>query len=108
MPTITLNLSYDLNEEQWTAVNKVFAGMDGWIGTAENDNAPQWYGTTSAQKYNCASVEPSGLLIDGNINEPLFQRLIPSVCFVVSLDVLLVTGTGCRRTRVKFCPFFAR
>ncbi len=55
-----------------------------------------------------SSVEPSGLLIDGNINEPLSQRLIHSVCFVVSLDVLLVTGTGCRRTRVKLRPFFAR
>ncbi len=33
MPFVTLNLSNDQNEGQWTAFNKVFVGMDVWFGT---------------------------------------------------------------------------
>ena len=85
MPSITLNLPYDLNEQQWAAVNQVFESMDGWIGAADNDNTPQWYGTTEAQKYVWASVEPSGLLIDGNLDQAHWTGWISKLCARLSL-----------------------
>jgi hypothetical protein len=85
MPSITLNLPYDLSEEQWLAVDRVFREMDGWVGHAENDNTPQWYGTASSPKHVWASVEPSGLLIDGNLDQSHWTGWISTLCTRLSL-----------------------
>lgn len=85
MPSITLNLPYDLNEKQWKAVSRVFEEMDGWIGESENDNIPQWYGTDSSPMYVWASVEPGGLLINGNLNDAHWIGWISVLCARLSL-----------------------
>ena len=85
MPSITLNLPYDLTADQWNAVNEVFQSMDGWIGPSESDNTPQWYGTASSPRYVWASVEPSGLLIDGNLEAAHWTGWISMLCSRLSL-----------------------
>ena len=85
MPSITLNLPYDLTEEQGLAVDQVFREMDGWVGHAEDDNTPQWYGTSSSPKHVWASVEPSGLLIEGNLDESHWTGWISTLCARLSL-----------------------
>jgi hypothetical protein len=65
---ITLSLPYDLSENQWKTVDEVFRSMDGWLGYKADDNTPQWYGTNSNTRFVWASVEASGLLIEGNLD----------------------------------------
>lgn len=65
--SITLSLPYDLSTQQWSIVNEVFESMDGWLGVDERDNTPQWYGKDGDERYVGASVEPSGLLVEGKL-----------------------------------------
>src|SRR5687768_6377952 len=77
---ITLNLPYDLKPEQWLAVDTVFQGMDGWIGANESDNTPQWYGREGQERYIWASVEPSGLLVVGNLDPEHWTAWVSVLC----------------------------
>lgn len=85
MQSITLSLPYDLNEQQWSLVNQIFEGMDGWIGFSKTDNTPQWYGDQNSEKYIWASVEPSGLLIEGSLDEALWTGWVSTICARLSL-----------------------
>lgn len=85
MPSITLNLPADMSEEHWAAVNVVFEEMDGWIGPSERDNTPQWYGTPSSERYVWASLEPSGLLIEGNLDHAHWTGWVSTICARLSL-----------------------
>jgi adenylosuccinate synthase len=38
---ITLNIPYDLSEQEWAKVSAVYESMDGWLG---DKNGPTWYG----------------------------------------------------------------
>ena len=83
--TITLNLPYDLSRQQWAAVDSVFEGMDGWLGYDQRDNTPQWYGDEPATQFVWASVEPSGLLVEGNLEPSLWTGWISVLCARLSL-----------------------
>ena len=83
--TITLSLPYCLSYEQWTAVDGVFRGMDGWIGDKESDNTPQWFGNESSERFVWASVEPSGLLVEGNLDPAHWTGWIAVLCSRLSL-----------------------
>ena len=64
--SITLNLPYDLEAREWEKVSLVYKQMDGWI---EGCELPYWFGTEKDECYIYASVEPSGLLICGNVSD---------------------------------------
>jgi hypothetical protein len=83
--TITLSLPYDLTPEQWTAVDQVFRNMDGWLGYNPADNTPCWYGNESERRFVSASMEPSGLLIDGNLGIAEWTGWISVLCSRLSL-----------------------
>jgi hypothetical protein len=83
--TITLSLPSDLSPEQWSAVDEVFRSMDGWIGYRDTDNTPQWYGADSASRFVWASVEPSGLLVEGNLDAEHWTGWISVLCARLSL-----------------------
>lgn len=83
--TITLSLPYDLTEKQWKIVDEVFRSLDGWLGCKLDDNTPQWYGTVSSKQYVWASVEPSGLLVEGNLEQALWTGWISVLCARFSL-----------------------
>lgn len=85
--SITLSLPYDLTAEQWKVVNEVFEGMDGWIGATNGDNIPQWYGRDGDARFVWASVEPSGLLIEGNLPPDLWTGWISVLCARLSLKL---------------------
>jgi hypothetical protein len=93
--TITLSLPYDLSREQWAAVGSVFQSMDGWLGYKQPDNTPQWYGDESAERFVWASVEPSGLLIEGNLEPSLWTGWISVLCSRLSLALQMeIRDTG--------------
>ena len=81
---ITLSLPYDLTTEQWKIVDEVYRSMDGWIGY-DTDNIPQWYGPDQSPRYICASVEPSALLVCGEVPEMLWIGWITKFCARPSL-----------------------
>jgi hypothetical protein len=82
---ITLSLPYDLTDKQWSVVAEVFRGMQGWIGDTETDNIPQWYGVEGSERYILASVEPSGLLLVGNLPARDWMGWISVLCARLSL-----------------------
>ncbi len=55
--------------------------MDGWL---ENKDLPYWYGTEEDNEYICASVEPSGLVINGKVNEMIWLGWVTKLCAKLS------------------------
>jgi hypothetical protein len=82
--SITLNLPYDLTAAEWKKVSEVFRSMDGWI----NDSAQQsWYGVEGDPRFIWASVEPSGLLLEGEIELGLWIGWLTVLCARLSLSL---------------------
>jgi len=73
--TITLNLPYDLSDAEWDKVAAVYRSMDGWI-----EEHAGWFGPWQGERYIAASVEPSGLLVEGNVDPRLFGDWITTLC----------------------------
>jgi hypothetical protein len=87
MQSITLSMPYDLTQQQWAVVDQVFRGMDGWIGYSEQDNCPEWFGHIDSPRYVTASVEPSGLLIEGNLSGGFWTGWLTVLCARLSLGL---------------------
>ena len=85
--SMTLNLPYDLSEAQWKLVDEVYQSMDGWLGYSAPDNIPCWYGTESDRQYIWASVEPSGLFVEGNLDARVWTGWISMLCARLSLKL---------------------
>jgi hypothetical protein len=73
MGTITLNIPYDMPEEKWQELVKVYENMPGWAGYIL-DGCPVWKSISEEEKSISASVEPSGLVIDGNMSDYEFNE----------------------------------
>ena len=73
MGTITLNIPYDMPDEKWQDLAKVYEGMPGWAGYIL-DGCPVWKSIKEEEKSISASVEPSGLLIEGNMSDTEFEE----------------------------------
>lgn len=75
--SITLNLPDSLSESDWTKVMAVYREMDGWV---EGQALPCWFGPLDGVQFVAASVEPSGLVISGNIDPLLFRGWVTKLC----------------------------
>lgn len=82
MKSITLNLPYDLSAEEWKKVTNVFEQLDGWMNHSEY---MCWYGTDDDEEYICASVEPSGLLLQGSVSDETWVGWVSKLCAKLSL-----------------------
>lgn len=82
--TITLSLPYDLPPQQWAEVDRVFKSLHGWIGYS-SDQIPQWFGDQKAKQFIWGSIEPSGLLIEGQMNIRIWIGWISVLCSRLSL-----------------------
>jgi hypothetical protein len=80
--SITLNLPYTLSPADWAKVATVYESMDGWIGY---DQVPFWYGREGDVSYIIASVEPSGLLLEGHLDPRLWTGWLTTLCARLSL-----------------------
>jgi hypothetical protein len=83
--SITLNVPYDLPDDDWKKIVTVFKSMDGWL---ESQNCQFWYGTEKDARYIYASVEPSGLLIAGEIDSMLWTGWITVLCAKLTLALV--------------------
>ena len=84
--TITLSLPYDLSPNQWEIVLAVFRSMDGWIDDDATD-IPRWYGRETDDRFISASVEPSGLLLEGNLEPVHWTGWISVLCSRLSREL---------------------
>ena len=80
--TITLNLPHDLSDSEQKKVFNVYEQMNGWLDGYE---VPYWFGTEKDEQYIYASVEPSGLLLCGKIDESIWIGWITVLCAKLSL-----------------------
>lgn len=51
----------------WDKVIRVYEQLPGWIGFSEG--MPAWFGTNETERHIRASVEPSGLLVEGYLEQ---------------------------------------
>jgi len=82
MKNITLNLPYTLSKEEWDKVEKVFKELDGWMN---HEQYAYWYGEEDDDRYITASVEPSGLLLSGKIEDDLWTSWLTMLCAKLSV-----------------------
>lgn len=80
--SITLNLPYDLAEADWAKVMVVYESMDDWV---PGQSMPCWFGPLDSAAYLAASIEPSGLLLEGNVEPLLFRGWVTKLCARLTL-----------------------
>jgi hypothetical protein len=66
--SITLNIPYDLADAAWEALVAVYKKMPGWVDAWDADGCPTWRPSGTAAENITASIEPSGLLIEGSVS----------------------------------------
>lgn len=65
---INLNIHYTIPNDFWKKIDKIYASMPYWMGY---ENGPHWKGENIDL---CASVEPSGIQIFGEMPEEIWER----------------------------------
>ncbi|TXC79678.1 hypothetical protein FRZ40_35590 [Paraburkholderia azotifigens] len=80
--SITLNVPTNLSPEDWGKVAAVFRTLDGWLG---DPHGAYWYGREGDARYICASAEPSGLLLCGQVESSLWCSWLTVLCARLSL-----------------------
>ncbi|MDO8268455.1 MAG: hypothetical protein Q7T32_11585 [Moraxellaceae bacterium] len=75
MVSITLNIPFDMSSESWEKLSDVYRSMSGWQGYVI-DGCPVWCSLIENKRNISASVEPSGLLIEGDFSESEFNHWI--------------------------------
>ena len=74
---ITLNIRYDLPEQEWSKVLAVYRSMEGWI---EGAPISRWYGSDADAKFIEASVEPGGIVFEGVVEPSLWTSWLTVLC----------------------------
>jgi hypothetical protein len=64
----TYDVRYDLSDADQKKLAAVFARLPNFCGYDE-DSIPAWYGRSEETHHLFASVEPSGLLVEGVLDE---------------------------------------
>jgi hypothetical protein len=82
--TITLNVRYDWPESDWQKVYAVYQTMPGW---QSGRNTPSWFGDAGDDEYIVASVEPSGLLLEAQLEAALWSEWLTKLCARLSQEL---------------------
>jgi len=65
----TYNISYEMPDSEWKKLAAVYQQLPEFLGY-DNSGIPIWYGREEdGGKHLCASVEPSGLLVEGMLED---------------------------------------
>lgn len=64
----TYNARYDMPVDDWKKIEAVYQQLPEFRGYDES-GCPTWFGVEGQGKYLGASVEPSGLLVEGVLDE---------------------------------------
>jgi hypothetical protein len=72
---ITLNIPGNLHEEDWMDLHAAYEAMPGWVGFDSQGNA-YWFGHVQDDKHIEASMEPSGLVLSGYLDDADWEKWI--------------------------------
>jgi hypothetical protein len=64
----TYNLSYEMPDAEWQKLAVVYQQLPGFCGY-DGSGCPMWYGREGDAKHLWASVEPSGLIVEGSLDD---------------------------------------
>lgn len=76
--SVTLNVSYELPDDVWSKIAIEYERMPGWLGY--ENGIPIWFGREGDPENISASVEPSGLLIDGEMEAGKWRDWVDQLC----------------------------
>lgn len=79
---ITLNQRYDWPESDWQKAYAVYQTMPGW---QSSQAIPCWFGGQGDAQYIVASVEPSGLVVEAQLDTALWVGWLTMFCARLSL-----------------------
>jgi hypothetical protein len=79
---ITLNLRYDWPESDWQKAYAVYQTMPGW---QPGEATPSWFGGQDDAQHIVASVEPSGLVLEAQLDAALWVGWLTMFCARLSL-----------------------
>jgi hypothetical protein len=54
----------EFTDSHWSHLDRIYQSLPGWLAYGA-DGCPFWFGTSEAESFLWASVEPSGLLVHG-------------------------------------------
>ncbi|EMP4115384.1 hypothetical protein ACEV8V_22640 [Vibrio parahaemolyticus] len=82
--SITLNLSFELIQQNAERIMEIYSGLDGWLSDSQY---PAWYGQYGDENYIVVSSEPSGLVVTGNVDNQLWLGWVTVLCSKLTLAV---------------------
>jgi len=74
--SIALNVRYDQPQADWDKVMRVYESMPGWRAAGDQS----WFGSESDPEWIWASVEPSGILFEAQMDDGAWSRWIGELC----------------------------
>jgi hypothetical protein len=80
--SITLNLPYDLADSEWAKVTAVYESMGDWV---PGQAVACWFGPLDSSNFLAASIEPSGLVLEGKVDPLLFRGWVTKLCAKLTL-----------------------
>ncbi len=74
--SITLNVRYDQTQADWDKVIQVYESMRGWRSGSD----ASWFGREGDPEWIWASVEPSGILFEAQMDDAAWSEWIGKLC----------------------------
>ena len=75
--SITLNVRYDQPHADWDRVMRVYESMPGWRATGHDQS---WFGAEGEPIWVWASVEPSGIQFEAEMDEASWSKWLSDLC----------------------------
>lgn len=72
--SVTLNIPNDLSPGDWQSLVEVYKAMPDWVDGSGTDGYPIWWLDGIGTGMIGAPIEPSGLLISGNVSRLTWSR----------------------------------
>ena len=82
IPQITLNIRYDIPENEWNLIGNVYRSMDGWL---DSQDLTHWYWDDKYPMYISASMEPGGIHFVGQVGANLWTSWLTFLCARLSI-----------------------
>ena len=72
---LTFNIRHDMHEEDWKDLIQVYENMPYWKGI-QHDGSGYWFGNENDEIYLKAHITYTGLVIEGNLPDPIWAKWI--------------------------------
>lgn len=85
---IRLNIHFDLPEEEWEIISRIFKSMDGYLESPQGvDDYTCWFGTENDHRFISCSVEPNGFDFRARMENGLWIGWLTKLCAKLTLGL---------------------